>query len=79
LGGATPIIVPFIAGFFLGSGGAAGASAGVESDPPNTAPSTGAGDVSRGSDGGGSTWKLEPHLGQRILSPFGGTRRSSTW
>jgi hypothetical protein len=34
--------------------------------------------VPRGSWGGGSTWKLDPHLGHRILSPVGGTRRSST-
>ena len=27
---------------------------------------------------GGSTLKLVPHFGQRILSPFSGTRRSST-
>jgi hypothetical protein len=79
MGGATPIIVPRMGGFFLGIGGAAGGWVPTGSPKPRAAPRAGAGDVSRGSEAGGSTWKLEPHLGQRILSPLAGTRRSSTW
>lgn len=73
--GATPVIVRFrSAARFGGAGGGGTVSAPI----PKTAPKTGLGPV-RWASVGASTLNDVPHFGQRILSPLGGMRRSSTW
>jgi len=75
--GATPTIVPFRSARGAGAESAGGGADSPKSTP-SAPPSTGLGPVLRASPGG-STLKDVPHLGQRILRPLEGMRRSSTW